>query len=659
VERLVAQALTTNLAPLGIVGPGGIGKTALALRVLHDTRLQARFAKERFFISCERATSPDDVLAQLALKLGVKPSQNASLWPSVLNNLRSRERIFLVIDNFETIWSPMNEFLREESEVFLAQLAVLDEVTILVTTRGNTLPEIFEWANRDTAEIDTLSSTAARQTFEDLSFLDPELLASQPESDALTNLLREVDFMPLAITLLARLDDLPSCLLQEWSEHYTEILEADRHDGTRRELSVEVSIKMSLAHLPAETSSFRPRQLLSVLGQLPAGLFPKIAVKLLDLMPRLDAAAKVLLRHSLVYHGGLGELRLLSPVRHYISTTMPMSSETRSAVEQIYIAVGTAAPILLRPDAAYDVEIPNIIYILTIAADASSSEVSDAIARFASYCPGRGYSCLHLLQKLLPNLDQMPMERANCLLAISTHHNAAGERELAIGPLERAVELYTEAGQKMQEGTTREGLSVFLRGLNRHKDADIHLARSQEVLRESDWSYWAKPAEGEDPTLTEQRFRDTRQARLQDGDPFAVMTLSVRILEMVMERRDREAYINELELMNAMGEQLMPGTSWLALNKITLAEQYLVCRNLNSAEALLIDAHAMILEHNERSELAWITRVFAMLHSQQNRFGEAIDLAHEAARLYRECGEIADAENCEELANRYELFSST
>jgi len=112
--------------------------------------------------------------------------------------------------------------MREASEVFLAQLAVLDEVTILVTSRGNHLPENFSWANSRTAELDTLSSTVARQVFCDLTFLEPDVLAAEPENGALTQLLKEVDFVPRAITLLARLDDLPSRLLPEW--FYTSLI---------------------------------------------------------------------------------------------------------------------------------------------------------------------------------------------------------------------------------------------------------------------------------------------------------------------------------------------------------------------------------------------------------------------------------------------------
>ena len=168
-----------STAPLGIVGPGGIGKTTLALKVLHDARVRQRFGRQRFFLTCEGASDADEVLGQLAIKLDVQRSQNVALWSTVLDELRSRQRVFLVLDNFESIWSPTNQELREAAEIFLAQLAVLDEITIVVTTRGNLLPENFTWANVDTAELDTLSSTAARLTFTDLSYLEPHVLGSE------------------------------------------------------------------------------------------------------------------------------------------------------------------------------------------------------------------------------------------------------------------------------------------------------------------------------------------------------------------------------------------------------------------------------------------------------------------------------------------------
>lgn len=202
-----------NTAPLGIIGPGGIGKTNLTLKVLHDSQVRAHFAKERFFVSCEGSSSTDKVLGQLAIKLSIQRLQNVPLWPTVIENLRTRQRILIVLDNFEFIWSSTNDILREESEVVLAQLAVLDELTLIVTTRGNLLPEAFTWGNFSTTELDTLSSTAAPLTFNDLSCTRPGVLISEIEAHALTELLREVDFMPLAVTLLARLDVIPSRLL--------------------------------------------------------------------------------------------------------------------------------------------------------------------------------------------------------------------------------------------------------------------------------------------------------------------------------------------------------------------------------------------------------------------------------------------------------------
>jgi len=48
VRQLVEQALIIHSAPLGIVGPGGIGKTTLALKVLHDPDIRQQFSNNGF-----------------------------------------------------------------------------------------------------------------------------------------------------------------------------------------------------------------------------------------------------------------------------------------------------------------------------------------------------------------------------------------------------------------------------------------------------------------------------------------------------------------------------------------------------------------------------------------------------------------------------------
>ena len=655
--------MVPSTAPIGIVGPGGIGKTTLAMKVLHEPRVKQYFGRERFFLTCDGASSVDEVLFNLANKLEITTSQNGALWPAILDNLRSRQRVLLLLDNFESIWSPKDDELREASEVFLAQLAVLDELTLLVTTRGKLLPESFTWANVDTAELDTLSSTAARRTFNDLTCLKPLVLESEPESNALTELLREIDFMPLAITLLARLDDLPSRLLREWSEHYTSVLEADHHDGTRRELSVAVSIKISLAHLRAESADFRPRQLLSVMGYLPVGLFQGVSADLRSTIPNLDLTAQDLLRHSLVYTGVYGELRMLSPVRYYVAACLPMTATTLSAVDEIYINIARSRPSQERCNAdgpTYDVELPNIFHVLTAALDwCRDSILVHAIIQLASYCSLRDRCCLLLLQKLAPLVESDAKTKAQFLLNISNHYRGKGEWHLAAQSLEQSAELYAELGDKSLEALARILLSSCIGLMGQFEDSRQQQATSRALARESataDFRYLVKP--GEDLVLAEQRFRRSREASQQAGDFRAILKLSSRILEIVEDRGDDTAYTKELELVVPLYEHTqLAKVSVVA--KAKLARQYIDSGRTDGVEDLLIDAYAVWSSTNDHNGMAIVAALFADLRYIQGSFQETADLYEAAGKLFEADGIPWIAASCNRAASATRTYIAT
>ena len=83
---------------LTLTGPGGIGKTRLALEAAHNLKLD--FADEAFFISLAGVRSSDYMIPSIADALGFSFAGPAELKTQLFNYLREK-RILLLLDNME------------------------------------------------------------------------------------------------------------------------------------------------------------------------------------------------------------------------------------------------------------------------------------------------------------------------------------------------------------------------------------------------------------------------------------------------------------------------------------------------------------------------------------------------------------------------------
>jgi len=91
-----------------LTGPGGIGKTRLALEVARQQR--SRFPDGTWWVDLAPVTEPETVLDQLAVVLGVATVLGAELLEAVARAL-GRRRILVVLDNCEHVASAVAEIV--------------------------------------------------------------------------------------------------------------------------------------------------------------------------------------------------------------------------------------------------------------------------------------------------------------------------------------------------------------------------------------------------------------------------------------------------------------------------------------------------------------------------------------------------------------------
>jgi predicted ATPase/DNA-binding CsgD family transcriptional regulator len=200
VQFLLAEAVPL----LTVTGPGGVGKTSLALAIAHHVK--SSFADGMAWVDLTPVSDPEHVLSRIASALGINLAGEgrAAAVGAILGSLRTRQSL-LLLDNCEHVAASVGELL---ADLLLAcpalQVLATSRVPINIRYEQRLRVEPLSIPHASQTSVDSLRAVASVQLFLDRARArQPRLLFDTSTAPSIAALCRHLEGMPLAIELAA------------------------------------------------------------------------------------------------------------------------------------------------------------------------------------------------------------------------------------------------------------------------------------------------------------------------------------------------------------------------------------------------------------------------------------------------------------------------
>jgi predicted ATPase/class 3 adenylate cyclase len=680
IERGVNALLDPALRVLTLIGPGGIGKTRLAIEMA--SRVVDQFAGGVWFIPLASVTEPDLVLAEIAGTLGVRESLGETVAEALAAHLSTQE-ILLVLDNLEQVIAAAPQLA--------SLIAQCPGMTMLTTSRmplqisGERemplqplpLPNAVAPGPNSIDFALAIENEAIRLFVERTRAVVPSFVATSENIGAIAAICERLDGLPLAIELAAaRGRLLPPAKLLERLQTRLPLLTGGPRDTPARQQTLRATIDWSHELLTpeekrlfAQLAVFANGASLEAVEAVCSGETPN---------GEIFDSHESLVRQSLLHHdaeAGLARVQMLGTIREYALERLNQSDAASEAFRRHAAYFGdlaeAAEPQLSGPDQAdwldllaleHDNVRAALTHLETTDQFADLIRMTGALWRFwwirGHLSEGRSW-----LDRAIRSADGAVVSEGQ----LARVFDGAGALAEAQGDIDRATELHerayvlwTEAGDRLGQARSLQNLGIIAL----HDRGDIARAREfHEAALNLFVAIDDRPGVASslknlgDAALSEEAFAEASSyytralviARdLKDTRGIAAGLTSLGALAFFLGDTARaiELYEESLPLWRQLDDK--PG---LALTMGNLGEALDHAGEMARAAPLYEESLALSRDLDDRQGIAFALSHLGRAARQQGNVDAAARCFVEAAQVARDIGDHARlAESIEGLA---------
>jgi tetratricopeptide (TPR) repeat protein len=557
--------------------------------------------------------------------------------------------MIIVLDNAESILDPQGANGREIYGV-VEELSRFPNICLLITSRITTIP-----LNCETLNIPTLSTGAAHDTFY-------HIYKYGGRSDSVNDILKQLDFHPLSVTLLAAVAHQNQWdndrLAREWEQRRTGVLE------TEHQSSLATAIELSLASPLFRALGPDTRGLLGVLAFYPQGVSENNLDWLFPTIPDVTRIFDKFCILSLTYRSN-GFTTMLAPLRDHLRPKDPRSSPLLCTTKECYF---TRMAVRLDPSTpgfqdtrwivSEDVNVEHLLDVFT-SLGPDSKDIWDALINFMGHLAWHKPRRIVLRSKIEALSDTHP-SKSECMSDLSMligmmgnfteqvqlyNHVLKLERErkndhrvaLILWKLSGANRLLGLREEAMRQA--KEGSEIYDRLGN-----PVQRARCLEQFARSLW---------EDGQLdsAEEAAVQSRKLLPEEGQEYEVCQSHRTLGDIYRSKDQREKAIHHFEV--ALGIASSFGLHvHLFWTHFSLAQLFLAKHEFEDAHAHIkqIQPHTL----NNPYYLGRATHLHAQILHKQDRLEDARSEALRALEIFEKVGASKEFGVCQDLLRNIE-----